>query len=62
VITIGCGVIWGLLASRLSTTGLVLAIVGSAYVGSGLLAARMAFFRERLRRCKAAPAPLRPQS
>ncbi len=62
VITIGCGVIWGLLASRFSTAGLIMAIVGSAYVGSGLLAARMAFFRERLRRWQAAPAPVRPQS
>ena len=33
------------------------AIVGSAYIGSGLLAARMAFFSERLRRWQAAPVP-----
>ena len=39
-----------------STAGLIVAIVGSAYIGSGLLAARMAFFRERLRRWQSAPA------
>jgi hypothetical protein len=50
VITLGSGVIWMQLSG--STAGLIVAIVGSAYVGSGLLAARMAFFQERLRRWK----------
>jgi hypothetical protein len=58
VIALGSGVIWQQLAG--STVGLVVAIVGSAYVGSGLLAARMAFFRERLRRWQSAPAVKRP--
>jgi hypothetical protein len=58
VIAVGCGVIWQQLAG--STVGLVVAIVGSAYVGSGLLAARMAFFRERLRRWQTAPVVKRP--
>jgi hypothetical protein len=53
-ITLGSGVIWYRLLG--STIGLVVAIVGSAYIGSGLLAARMAFFRERQRRWQAAPA------
>jgi len=54
VITLGCSLIWQRLAE--STIGLIVAIVGSAYVGSGLLAARMAFYRERLRRWQGAPA------
>jgi hypothetical protein len=54
VISLGSGVIWHQLIG--STAGLVIAIVGSAYIGSGLLAARMAFFRERLRRWQSAPA------
>jgi len=57
VITLGSGVIWQRLTS--TTVGLIVAIVGSAYIGSGLLAARMAFFRERLRRWESAPA-IRP--
>jgi hypothetical protein len=62
MIAIGCGVIWGLLASRFSTAGLLVAIVGSAYVGSGLLAARMAFFRQRMHLWQAAPASAQPRS
>jgi len=49
LISVGSGVLWLSLA-RGSTVGLLVAIAGSAYLGSGLLAARMAFYRERLRR------------
>lgn len=59
VIAIGSGVIWLSLAHA-STAGLIVAIVGSAYLSSGLLAARMAFYRERLRRWQGAVAPARP--
>jgi hypothetical protein len=52
VITLGSGVIWARLVG--STVGLIVAIVGSSYIGSGLLAARMAFYRDRLRRWQAA--------
>jgi hypothetical protein len=47
VIASGLGVIW----QRIATTppGLALAILGSAYVGSGLSAARLVFYRERQR-------------
>jgi len=53
IISLGSGVIWYRLVS--STAGLIVAMIGSAYIGSGLLAARMAFFRERLRRWQSAP-------
>lgn len=53
VIGLGSGVIWHMLVN--STAGLIVAIVGSAYIGSGLIAARMAFYRERLRRWHSAP-------
>jgi hypothetical protein len=53
LISLGSGVIWHRLVG--STAGLIVAMVGSAYIGSGLLAARMAFFRERLRRWQSAP-------
>ncbi|HEX5690313.1 MAG TPA: hypothetical protein VFX76_09950 [Roseiflexaceae bacterium] len=49
LIAVGSGVLWLTLAQG-STVGLLVAIIGSAYLGSGLLAARMAFYRERLRR------------
>jgi hypothetical protein len=49
LISVGSGVLWLSLAQG-STIGLLVAIAGSAYLGSGLLAARMAFYRERLRR------------
>jgi hypothetical protein len=49
LISIGSGVLWLNLAQG-STVGLIVALAGSAYLGSGLLAARMAFYRERLRR------------
>lgn len=51
IITVGTGLIWTALST--TTTGLVLAILGSAYIGTGLWAARMAFYRERLRRWQA---------
>lgn len=50
IIAVGTGVIWLMLQSSFATAGLIIGIVGSAYIGSGLLAARMAFYRERLRR------------
>jgi len=55
VIRLGSGVIWHSLVN--STIGLTIAIIGSAYIGSGLMAARMAFYRERLRRWQSAPNP-----
>ena len=54
VIQLGSGVIWHTLAS--TTIGAVIAIMASAYIGSGLLAAHMAFYRERLRRWQSTPA------
>jgi hypothetical protein len=54
IISLGSGVIWYRLVG--TTAGLIVAMIGSAYIGSGLLAARMAFFRERLRRWQNAPA------
>ncbi len=53
IIGVGSGVVWLALQTMFATTGLVVGIVGSAYIGSGLLAARMAFYRERLRRWQA---------
>ena len=61
VIAMGSGVIWMTLVSS-SPIGQIIAIVGSAYLGSGLLAARMAFYRERLRRWQNAVAPIRPSA
>jgi hypothetical protein len=58
VISVGSGVLWLSLAQG-STIGLLVAIGVSAYLGSGLLAARMAFYRERLRRWQGATAPAR---
>lgn len=46
VITIGMGALWYVLVA--TNIGLVVAILGSAYIGSGLIAARMIFFRERI--------------
>ena len=60
VITIGASVIWMTLAN--SAIGLIIAIIGSAYLSSGLLAARMAFYRERLRRWQSAVATVRPSA
>jgi hypothetical protein len=58
LISVGAGVLWLNLAQD-STAGLLVAIGVSAYLGSGLLAARMAFYRERLRRWQSAAAPVR---
>ncbi len=41
----GLGVVWQALAQ--SIPGLIIAMVGSAYIGSGLAAARLVFYRER---------------
>jgi hypothetical protein len=46
VIIYGMGVVWGMLAT--TWWGVMLAIVGNAYIGSGLIAARMIFCRDRL--------------
>lgn len=48
VIASGLGVVWRQLA--LTPTGLAIAILGSAYIGSGLSAARLEFYRERVAR------------
>lgn len=45
LITRGTEVLWDLVSG--STIGLVAAAVGSAYIGAGLIAARMAFYQER---------------
>ena len=58
LISTGSGMLWLNLAQG-STFGLIAAVVGSAYLGSGLLAARMAFYRERLRRWQNAVATVR---
>lgn len=52
VIQLGSGVIWHALVN--TVVGAIVAMVASAYIGSGLLAARMAFYRERLRRWQGA--------
>lgn len=48
VIVNGLGLIWRRLAE--TPPGLAVAILGSAYVGSGLAAARLVFYRERMAR------------
>jgi len=48
LITRGTEVIWEMLGT--SMIGGVAAALGSAYIGVGLAAARMAFYRERVRR------------
>ncbi|MBO9326861.1 MAG: hypothetical protein J7463_16315, partial [Roseiflexus sp.] len=48
IITRGTEVIWEMFSN--STAGSIVAALGSAYIGAGLAAARMAFYRERLRR------------
>jgi hypothetical protein len=48
IITAGCAVIWRELVG--STAGLAVALIGSAYIGCGLQAARFIFFRDRLQR------------
>lgn len=57
IISVGAGVIWHTLLG--STAGLLAAIVASSYLGSGLAAARMAFYRERLRRWQTATPTVR---
>jgi hypothetical protein len=52
IITSGLAVLWRQLATN--PFGIALALLGSAYVGSGLSAARMEFYRERLARWKRA--------
>jgi hypothetical protein len=52
VVAVGCGVIWMQIAGTPLGTGL--AIIGSAYIGVGLIAARMVFFREQARRANLA--------
>jgi hypothetical protein len=47
VILIGMGQVWVLLAGQASW-GLALSIVGNAYIASGLVAASMLFYRERI--------------
>lgn len=54
IIPVGLSVVWQALA--VSQWGLLLAALGSAYIGSGLAAARMVFYRERIRRAQNAPA------
>jgi hypothetical protein len=46
LITVGLNVVWAMLAEN--GAGLLLALVGHAYVGSGLVAARQVFYRDRL--------------
>jgi hypothetical protein len=46
IITSGLAVVWRQLGG--SPLGLTIALVGSAYIGSGLSAARMEFYRERM--------------
>ncbi len=58
VITAGGGVIWQILSG--STPGMILAIIGSSYIGSGLAVARMAFYQDRARQWQATAAPVRP--
>ncbi|HWQ13243.1 MAG TPA: hypothetical protein VNL77_10605 [Roseiflexaceae bacterium] len=57
VIPLGLGVVWQMIAG--SPVGLAAAAVGSAYIGCGLAAARMVFYRERIRRWQGAPAYVR---
>jgi hypothetical protein len=47
VILVGTGQVWIALASQVSW-GLALGIVGNAYIASGLVAASMLFYRERM--------------
>jgi hypothetical protein len=47
LISVGAGVLW--LSLQQTTIGLIIAVCCSAYLGSGLLAARMLFYREHLR-------------
>lgn len=62
VIAVGSGVIWQAIVASASTAGLIVAIVGSAYICCGLVAARMVFYRERLRRWQMAVSAVRGAS
>lgn len=46
VIITGLNIVWGMLAGN--PFGLLLAMLGSSYVGSGLVAARLIFYRDRV--------------
>jgi hypothetical protein len=46
LIMVGLNVLWQSLVGNLP--GLLLAMVGNAYIGSGLIAARMVFYQDRL--------------
>jgi hypothetical protein len=59
VIAVGTGVIWQAIVASASTVGLIVAIIGSAYICCGLVAARMAFYQERLRRWQMAVSTVR---
>jgi hypothetical protein len=54
IIPLGLGVVWQALAG--STVGLAIAAIASSYIGCGLVAARMIFYRERIRSTQSAPA------
>jgi hypothetical protein len=54
IIPLGLGVVWQTLSGSL--VGLAAAALGSSYIGSGLAAARMVYYRERVRRAQGAPA------
>lgn len=53
IIPLGLGVVWQAVGA--SPLGLAVAALGSAYIGCGLAAARMIFFRERVRRSRRTP-------
>lgn len=55
VILMGMGRLWEILAS-MASWGMYLGILGNAYIASGLLAASMAFYRDRHARLTVAPA------
>ncbi|MEN9935608.1 MAG: hypothetical protein RLZZ387_2187 [Chloroflexota bacterium] len=57
IIPLGLATVWQAMAG--STAGLVVAAVGSAYIGCGLAASRMVFYRERSERRQSAPAYIR---
>ncbi len=54
IIPLGMGIVWQSISG--TTFGLVASAIGSAYIGCGLAAARMIFYRERIRRWRGAPA------
>lgn len=60
LILIGSGVLWYNVAN--SIPGIIVAIIGSSYLGCGLAAARLAFYRERLRRWHSITPAIRPLS